>query len=176
MEYTGLPLGWEEGRTASGKPYSVNRNQKFKSWDDPRQANDLPGGWEMRYTKPTGPSSEKQLMTGKTESQGEGNSAAGSKSSTTQVRGGEVDDEQKRAHDEQLRTQVEQERAHDEAVAKKVATAIEKENARKRMELYQWQQEVGMPMQYMAEMVKSHYKQLEREREWEEQEWWRRQY
>ena len=61
-----LPLGWEERRTAEGRPYFVDHHTRTTTWRDPRQnvnrasvtpgpsANPnlgpLPSGWEMRLT------------------------------------------------------------------------------------------------------------------------------
>ncbi|KAG5651658.1 hypothetical protein H0H81_007938 [Sphagnurus paluster] len=62
-----LPLGWEERRTADGRPYFVDHHLRTTTWTDPRRANNptppvmarpdknadlgpLPSGWEMRLT------------------------------------------------------------------------------------------------------------------------------
>ncbi|PPR04072.1 hypothetical protein CVT24_010645, partial [Panaeolus cyanescens] len=62
-----LPLGWEERRTAEGRPYFVDHHTRTTTWTDPRQATQpppsaairpamnpnlgpLPSGWEMRLT------------------------------------------------------------------------------------------------------------------------------
>ncbi|KAK7056861.1 hypothetical protein VNI00_002578 [Paramarasmius palmivorus] len=70
-----LPLGWEERRTAEGRPYFVDHNTRTTTWVDPRrnlnnnnnnnnnqqnvaaqastanaQLGPLPSGWEMRLT------------------------------------------------------------------------------------------------------------------------------
>jgi E3 ubiquitin-protein ligase NEDD4 len=60
-----LPTGWEERRTAEGRPYFVDHHTRTTTWTDPRRANrqpaipaavananlgPLPSGWEMRLT------------------------------------------------------------------------------------------------------------------------------
>jgi len=60
-----LPTGWEERRTAEGRPYFVDHHTRTTTWTDPRRANrqtaipasvanpnlgSLPSGWEMRLT------------------------------------------------------------------------------------------------------------------------------
>ena len=62
-----LPLGWEERRTAEGRPYFVDHHTRTTTWTDPRRATQppssavvrpvtnpnlgpLPSGWEMRLT------------------------------------------------------------------------------------------------------------------------------
>ncbi|KAF9468470.1 hypothetical protein BDZ94DRAFT_1153978 [Collybia nuda] len=61
-----LPLGWEERRTAEGRPYFVDHHTRTTTWTDPRRVNQtpvtihrpatnpnlgpLPSGWEMRLT------------------------------------------------------------------------------------------------------------------------------
>jgi E3 ubiquitin-protein ligase NEDD4 len=62
-----LPLGWEERRTAEGRPYFVDHHTRTTTWADPRRATQqppaaatrpatnanlgpLPSGWEMRLT------------------------------------------------------------------------------------------------------------------------------
>ncbi|KZT21806.1 HECT-domain-containing protein [Neolentinus lepideus HHB14362 ss-1] len=61
-----LPDGWEERRTAEGRPYFVDHNTRTTTWLDPRRSNlpsrlaatatsgtnlgPLPSGWEMRMT------------------------------------------------------------------------------------------------------------------------------
>ena len=65
-----LPLGWEERRTAEGRPYFVDHHTRTTTWADPRRVNQqppaaaaaaarpavnshlgsLPSGWEMRLT------------------------------------------------------------------------------------------------------------------------------
>ncbi|ESK90467.1 ubiquitin-protein ligase [Moniliophthora roreri MCA 2997] len=63
-----LPLGWEERRTAEGRPYFVDHTTRTTTWVDPRrnlnnqqnaaaqasttnaQLGPLPSGWEMRLT------------------------------------------------------------------------------------------------------------------------------
>jgi E3 ubiquitin-protein ligase NEDD4 len=57
-----LPSGWEERRTAEGRPYFVDHQTRTTTWYDPRRnlarptaaSNDalgpLPSGWEMRLT------------------------------------------------------------------------------------------------------------------------------
>ncbi|KAI9508971.1 hypothetical protein F5148DRAFT_822211 [Russula earlei] len=63
-----LPLGWEERRTADGRPYFVDHHTRTTTWNDPRRTSaaaaaattsalanravlgPLPSGWEMRMT------------------------------------------------------------------------------------------------------------------------------
>ena len=62
-----LPLGWEERRTAEGRPYFVDHHTRTTTWTDPRRTTQpppsavtrpvtspnlgpLPSGWEMRLT------------------------------------------------------------------------------------------------------------------------------
>ncbi|EKM79495.1 hypothetical protein AGABI1DRAFT_120884 [Agaricus bisporus var. burnettii JB137-S8] len=59
-----LPLGWEERRTAEGRPYFVDHHTRTTTWNDPRRTQPvpvsrpqvngnlgpLPSGWEMRLT------------------------------------------------------------------------------------------------------------------------------
>lgn len=62
-----LPLGWEERRTAEGRPYFVDHHTRTTTWTDPRRSlpqqttvpiprpastnlGPLPSGWEMRLT------------------------------------------------------------------------------------------------------------------------------
>ncbi|KAG6900049.1 hypothetical protein C0993_003680 [Termitomyces sp. T159_Od127] len=62
-----LPLGWEERRSAEGRPYFVDHHTRTTTWVDPRRTNapaptavsrpssnpnigPLPSGWEMRLT------------------------------------------------------------------------------------------------------------------------------
>ncbi|KAH9954579.1 hypothetical protein BC827DRAFT_1379414 [Russula dissimulans] len=63
-----LPVGWEERRTAEGRPYFVDHHTRTTTWHDPRRASasaaaattvaianraalgPLPSGWEMRMT------------------------------------------------------------------------------------------------------------------------------
>jgi E3 ubiquitin-protein ligase NEDD4 len=63
-----LPLGWEERRTADGRPYFVDHHTRTTTWNDPRRTTPLaaaatttaianranlgplPSGWEMRMT------------------------------------------------------------------------------------------------------------------------------
>jgi E3 ubiquitin-protein ligase NEDD4 len=62
-----LPLGWEERRTAEGRPYFVDHHTRTTTWTDPRRVAQqppsavvrpltnpnlgaLPSGWEMRLT------------------------------------------------------------------------------------------------------------------------------